>query len=366
MELLKKLKTDRRYQLGAFIGGFVLISIIIWIVIFVFVFNNDPQEDFLSFKKLLPQVEEAEDNAPIQPRDLDGMMVAREDAHQWPVGIMIENAAFGGVRPQSGLAQALVVYEIIVEGGITRLMAVYAGESADEIGPVRSARDTYLEFASELQSVYGHAGGSFSALQALDSFSEEVVDLDALSGDGKYFYRKDTNYAPHNLFTSTHYLDLMLRDKELEVEAEFEPWKFTDSDPSQEEDKIDYIKVDFSAPSYLAEWKYNTDENYYERWNGGIAHVDANTGDVLTAKNIVVQSVDEGWNIEGKGRINFPVTGQGEAHIFNDGKVTQATWKKEDRTSRTKYYNEQEEEIEFVRGNSWVEILPVTSSLEYN
>lgn len=365
-KIWRELKENRRLQLGILIGTLILVALLIWVLVYITVKNQQVEDDFLSIQATLPEIEDdtyVDPNA-IVPRALDGMMVSAKEANQWPVAIMIENAAFGGVRPQSGISRALVVYEIIVEGGITRWMAIFAGEDVDEIGPVRSARDTYLEFASELHAVYGHAGGSFTALNAIDSFSE-VVDFDALSGDGRFFWRNSKLAAPHNLFTSTNYLDLMLRDKELlDKKAEFESWKFKDLEDNPE-DIIDYIKVDFSAPSYLVEWKYNEEGQYYERWNGGELHHDPATEDTYTAKNIIVQVVPPGWQIEGKGRINFAVTGEGPGYIFNNGKVQEVTWKKPDRASRTKYYDEHDEEIELVRGNIWVEILPDDRPLEY-
>src|SRR3989339_2036682 len=99
------------------------------------------------------------------PRRIDGVLVKPEESNLLPVCVMIENAAFGGVRPQSGLSQAQLVYEVIVEGGITRFMAVFsnATQANAVIGPGRSARDTYLEFVSELELAYAHAGGSYNA-----------------------------------------------------------------------------------------------------------------------------------------------------------------------------------------------------------
>lgn len=302
----------------------------------------------------------------ISKRRIDGMPVATADANKWPIAVMIENAAFDGVRPQAGLSRALLVYEIIVEGGITRFMAVFGGEDASLIGPVRSARDTYLEFASELHAVYTHAGGSYTALQSLRNFPE-VTNLDALSADGKYFWRDNSRYSPHNLFTSTEKLTLMLRDKGLlDKTADYTSWKFADNaDLPNNASVVNDIQLDFSTPSYSVEWKYNSDAKYYERYNGGELQHDRMNNEVLSAKNVIVQIVPPGWYIEGKGRINFSVTGEGKAYLFNQGFLTEATWKKADRISRTLFYDNTGKEITFNSGNIWIEILPSDRTLTY-
>lgn len=300
------------------------------------------------------------------PRHLDGMVVATAQVNEWPVCLMVENAAFDGVRPQSGLSRALVVYEVIVEGGITRLMGVFGGEPITKIGPVRSARDTYIEFVSELNCLYGYAGGSFTATQATQQLG--LHTLNALSADGKYYWRDTQLYAPHNLFTSGDLLLLAIRDKQLEdVDPNYDTWTFRDQPNGVAKDAVvaNEVNIDFSSPSYAVRWVYNQEQGYYERYNGGVLHIDRETGDTLTARNVIVELVPPGTEIEGKGRINFSVTGEGEVLIFRSGEVVKGIWKKANRTTRTQFYDEQGKSIELNRGNTWVEIVPADRSVTY-
>jgi hypothetical protein len=306
---------------------------------------------------------------------------------------MIENAAFGGVRPQSGLNSASVVYEVIVEGGITRFMAVFAGEQSDEVGPVRSARDTYLEFASEYDCMYTHAGGSYTAMTAIPRFG--LRDLDALR-EPQFFWRDSTKYAPHNLFTSTEKLEeaVVAHSWHLEDEPDYESWNFveavgapevseeTDSAEAVEgedtvagedteegaavveeetvengEEAISQLQILFGG-SYNVQYDYNDEGNYYERTNGNILQTDAATGETLRTNNIVVMHVGAGTSIEGKGRINWPVTGEGDVEIYHDGRVYYGTWKKPSRTERTQFYDADGELLPLVQGNTWVEVVP--------
>lgn len=299
---------------------------------------------------------------PILPRRLDGMMVASEDANRVPVCVMIENAAFSGVRPQSGLSHASVVYEVVVEGGITRLMAVYAGEQSPVVGPVRSARDTYLEFVSEYDCAYVHAGGSFTAMQAIPRF--ELRDVDGLR-EGKYFYRDSSKGAPHNLFTSTEELYRAVEEHGWTTDRppQYESWLFTDdlyrdsAYDSSAAGAVDTIEVLFGG-SYNVQYTYNPEQNTYNRLNGGVQQIDAATGSPLTTRTIVVQHVGEGQYIEGKGRVNWPVTGEGIVEIFHDGAMISGTWKKPTRTDRTVFVDANGNPIPLVRGAVWVEVVP--------
>lgn len=302
------------------------------------------------------------DEPTVVERHIDGMMVATADANMVPACVMIENAAFDGVRPQSGLSAASVVYEVIVEGGITRLMAVYAGEQADEVGPVRSARDTYLEFASEYNCGYAHAGGSYTAMLAIPRF--DMRNIDALL-ESKYFWRDSGKYSPHNLFTSTANLYEAIGDGHSWTdEPTYATWNFANDDELPTGEAATEVNIAFGG-SYDVQYRYNAEGKYYERVNGGIVQTDANTGNTLTTRNIIIEKVPEGIYIEGKGRVNFAVTGEGEVYIFRNGVLTQGTWKKADRLDRTRYYDADGNEIALARGNTWVEVVPEGYSYDW-
>lgn len=305
----------------------------------------------------------AEETAPLTlPRRIDGIVVATADANNVPACVMIENAAFDGVRPQSGLSAASVVYEIIVEGGITRLMAVYAGEQADPVGPVRSARDTYLEFASEYNCAYVHAGGSYTAMSAIPRF--DMRELEALR-EYQWFWRDSSKYSPHNLFTNTENLYKAISEGHSWTdEPTYVSWKFVDDTKLPAGDAATEVNINFGG-SYDVTYTYNMEGKYYERTNGGVLQTDANSGATLTTRNIIVQHVPPGIFIEGKGRVNFSVTGEGVVEIFRNGVLTKGTWKKSDRVSRTQFFDDTGAEISLARGNSWVEIVPEEYSVTW-
>ena len=296
------------------------------------------------------------------PRHIDGVVVATADANLVPACVMIENAAFDGVRPQSGLSAASVVYEIIVEGGITRLMAVYAGEQADPVCPIPTSHYTYLEFASEYNCAYVHAGGSYTAQLAIDNF--ELRDIDALR-EYQWFWRDSSKYSPHNLFTNTANLYQAIAEGHSWIEAPtYVSWQFVDDAKLPDGIVATEVKVNYGG-AYNIIYTYNPEGKYYERTNGGVLQIDNNNDRTLTTRNIIIQHVPPGSYIEGKGRVNFSVTGEGVVEIIRNGVLTKGVWKKANRLDRTRFYDETGEEIQLARGNSWVEIVPEGYTVEW-
>lgn len=300
-------------------------------------------------------------------RRLDGMIVDREKADYLPYAVMMENLL--SVRPQSGLSQAAVVYETLVEGGSTRFLAVFdPSEIIPEIMPVRSARPYYLEWSSEYGALYAHAGGSPLALTVIWE-NPDINDLEALSSDAVYFWRDHTKGAPHNLVTSSEKMNFALRDKELnDKEADFDSWEFKDEAMLEERgDNGKILSFNFSyGITYKVDFAYHREENEYLRSNANRPHLDKNTGQQIAVKNVIIQLVEEPVLNGGKGRLDIYVGGEGKAWIFRDGQVIEGIWRKGSRIDRTLFYDLEGNEVEFNRGNTWVHVVPKTQEVTYN
>ena len=121
------------------------------------------------------------------------------DSNTRPYAVMIDNVA--QARPHSGLDKAYLVYEIIVEGNLTRLMAVFRDVKVDEIGPIRSARPYFVDYVLENDAIYVHHGRSPQAKEQIDEY--DVEDLEGLFNPAGMFWRDQNRYAPHNSYTST-------------------------------------------------------------------------------------------------------------------------------------------------------------------
>lgn len=298
------------------------------------------------------------------PRRLDGVAVEAAISNLPVVAIVIENLV--SIRPQSSLGQANLVYETLAEGGITRFLALYsAGQDIDRIGPVRSARLYFVDWAEEYSGLFAHVGGSPQALGALGT-EEYLTDLNQF-GYSQFYFRDDNIGAPHNLFTTSELMTFALRDLDLQNSApDYDPFLFKkDTDKKNRPETVDPIGIEFSSADYAVEWRYDRDSNSYLRWNGGIEHMDANTNEQIRAKNIVVQYVDSSLIDTESGRLDITTLGEGNAIVFQDGEAITGTWKKTERGDRTKFYDEGGDEIKMNAGTTWIEAVPNTKEVSY-
>ncbi len=297
-------------------------------------------------------------------RRVDGVIVSPEDAtNAFPVAIMIDNIP--PAWPHSGLEAASIFYEALVEGGATRIMAVFAGGKSDKIGPIRSARPYYLEWVSEYDAFYGHVGGSPEALAAIDGLG--IKDFSQFY-NGQYFWRDQARYAPHNVYTSSELIDLALRDNGYDtIQPEYQTWKYKDEKPLEERPRLEAdIEIRFSSgQTWVSNYRYDYQLNSYKKFQAGQPHIDDETGNQLLAKNVIVIVVPEITDYGEKGRITLDVTGEGRAFIFRDGEKIVGKWKKPGRLDRTLFYDESETEISLNRGTTWVSVVPADKEVLY-
>ncbi len=302
-------------------------------------------------------------------RALDGVEVASSAlTHPAPVGMMIENLTV--VRPQHGLSAASVVYEALAEGGVTRFLAVFpgaGGKSLEKIGPVRSARPYYLQWFAEYSGLYGHAGGSPRALEDIRNDAALYTDFNGIGSAGKYFWRDRSTWAPHNLFTSSAMLALAIRDLGFEDSTlpktgwQFKDDRLLDARPADGQ----FVRIGFSGKAYETEYRYHRDTNTYLRFNGGQEHLDAENGEQIRVKNVVVQYIPPIVNVGEKGRLTLEVEGTGKALFFIDGGANLGTWQKAGKAERTRFFLENGQEVTFSRGNTWIAVIPETQVVEY-
>ena len=288
-------------------------------------------------------------------RFLDGVMVDKGKENLLPMAVMIENHV--DARPQSGLSRASLVYEAEAEGGITRFLAVFdPGENIEKIGPVRSARPYYIDWANELKALYIHCGGSPEALAKI--INERINDLNEFYNAGN-FWRDNLRAAPHNVYTSTEKLLNYLEREKIENERPgmATAWKFKEDTDAALRPKASKITVNYKGAPFTVLWSYDNINNEYSRFQGGLKHADTD-GREIRAKNIIIQFV-ESRIIDEEGRRQVATVGSGKAKICLDGQCREGIWKKKDKKSRTAYFEADGREIEFNSGASWIEVVPI-------
>jgi hypothetical protein len=261
------------------------------------------------------------DASTVAMRSLDGMPVAPEDAALQPYAVMVENAP--DARPLAGPAEANLVVEAPVEGGITRLMLVFdATNTASEIGPVRSARPYFVELADAIDAVYAHVGGSPDALAQIRSTSG-FRNLDEFS-NGKSFWRSAKRFAPHNVFTSMD--DLRAADEAKGWGAgSMRPWHYLRPTDATSTGDVRNISIPYGG-TFDVEWTYDAETNGYTRHQAGAIQRDAD-GAVVTSTNVLVLLSEE-RTLDDVGRLRIRTTGNGKVWLFRDGRRFDVTWRR--------------------------------------
>lgn len=312
----------------------------------------------------IPQKKPVQTDSSSQPEPvkytspLDGLEYDNKDlANRHPLAVIVENHP--SARPQFGLIDASIVYEAITEGGITRFMAIFGPTNTKEIGPIRSARLFFMDWLKEFDAFFAHAGGNEDALANIGTYA--IKDI---PHSNAYYWRdyKGRNVASeHTLYSSTEKLYEYASDKKYDINSSnYEKYKFKkDGPPAIEGGKG--VEINFSSPSFKVIWNYDAATNSYSRSMAGSEHKDAASGETIKAKNIIVQTVSRTLQPHGSyGNQNwvFDTIGSGNAKIYRDGKEINATWKKTELISRTKFYDESGSEIEFNPGKTWIEVVP--------
>lgn len=274
-----------------------------------------------------------------------------------PIAVMIDN--HNGAWPQAGLNQAYLVYEIIVEGGETRLMALFKGVNVDKIGPVRSSRHYFLDYAMENDAIYAHYGWSPQAESDIKRFS--INNLNGITESETTFWRVKDKSAPHNAVTST---DAILKA------AKAKKYKTT----STKESVLNYVTDDVKledgqgATSVIiphstlqtVKYEYDEENQVYKRYARNKAQTDWDTGNSVTTKNIIITFCDnyELDDVENKGRQGLKNIGTFDGYYITNGKAIKIKCIKEERNTQTRYEDLKGNEIEVNDGNTWINICP--------
>lgn len=240
-----------------------------------------------------------------------------------PITVMINNAP--AARPQSGLTEADLLYEVLLEGGITRYVAVFQnGDEEATIGPIRSIRPYLIELGESLHGVLVHSGGSPEAYSIMKKESKE--HLDEITNAGAYFWRDKARKAPHNLYSKLEQMRKGALKKKFELSDTAIPaFTFRAPDELIEGEKATDIDITFLLKSYKVSYHYNADTLLYERSINDKPHIDLNNEQILTATNIVILGADHKV-LDDIGRLGVDVNSGGEAMLFERGKVIEGQW----------------------------------------
>ena len=280
-----------------------------------------------------------------------------------PIAVMINN--LNDARPyQSGLQDAYIVYEIIVEGGVTRMLAVFKDADTARLGPVRSSRHYYLDYALENDAIYVHYGWSPQAKSDIRTLG--INNINGLYDDSP-FTREDLPVAwEHRVFTSMERLVANAKKKNYRMTSDAKTLLnySVDEVTIDDEEAIDANEISIKYSYYTTTgYKYNPDDKLYYRSVNGKEHVDYVSKKQFTAKNIIIAYAANSYIAnDNKGRQDLNNLGTGSGYYITDGKAVPITWEKKTRKDQTVYKYKDGKEITVNDGNTFIQIAPPKSA----
>lgn len=295
---------------------------------------------------------EATSTAPLLvPRLLDGVLVPRGEEALGTRAVMVENML--DARPLSGLSKASIVIEAPVEGGITRFMALFAATTTvAEVGPIRSARPYYVDWAEGWKAAYFHVGGSPEALDKIRTLDGHFLNIDEM-GSGQYFWRAKDRFAPHNTYTSNELMNAATAAAPTSTTvATFLAWHFQDAATTTDRGTDATIKIAYGGV-YNVTWKFDAARDVYVRTQAKKTQTDRD-GSAVESENVILIKTDA-QVLDEKGRLKLRTVGSGEAIIYHDGKRFVARWR---RSAGEPIHFESTDGSDYLltRGRTWIEV----------
>ena len=271
------------------------------------------------------------------------------------VAVKIENSK--EARPQSGLEQADLVWEELVEGGITRFIAVYNSQLPAAIGPIRSVRPTDSRILSPFGGLVAFSGGQAPFIQAVKDEGLQVISFDA--GDAGFYRTKDRK-APHNVYGNLSEFLAQAKNTAPPATQFIFATSASESLVAQSTETATSIQTTFSGYA-KPNWTFDGGSGKYLRFEGQTP-AKANSGEQLSATNVIALKVPivqtKYVDPAGTPVPDTQLIGEGEAMVFTGGKAQRGTWKKSQASSVLKVLTDDGLDITLAPGNTWVELVP--------
>jgi hypothetical protein len=289
-------------------------------------------------------------------------------ANRLPLAVMIDDNVIA--RPQSGFNAASIVYQAPADGGEDRYMLVFQELDGPDIGPVRSGRPYFVNWAAEYRAGFAHYGGDLKMQQYVPTINGRLLyDINALGAGAGAYHRISSRARPHNGYTSTEALwttaARLGAPAAMVAEVGLRPFK--EDAHAEDRPRMGSISVPYGRGA--AGYTYSAATNSYHRSIAGSAQIDPVDGQRVIARNVVVLfmklSVDTKTE-PGHSRPVLAQIGQGTALVFRDGTVISGTWRKGDAGDLTRFYDAAENEIALNRGRIFIQVVATGTNVTYD
>ena len=273
-----------------------------------------------------------------------------------PIAAMINNV--GAALPHRGLSKADIVYEVVVEGGITRLLAVFGNaKNIPYVGPIRSSRHYYVDFALPYNAIYLHFGGSPAGYDRIKSTGIDNIDGMNYSRD---FYqdkaRANSKGKEHSYFVSADEFYPIMEMAGYEIKGETKaPFDFYDTEYFPENKDANEVFASFSGAA-SSTFTYDKSTGLYFKKRNGTDHIDADTGAVLNYKNILVLFTSIG-SYNGEALRREVALNSGKGYYVTNGGSEEISWKKGASANQFVFTNANGENLKVNTGKTYICII---------
>ena len=302
------------------------------------------------------------DNKYVEKEDnysLEELTIVNEKSDSRVYAVSIDNV--DSALPQAGINSSYLTYEVIVEGGLTRFLALFKDANLDKIGPVRSARHYFLDYAFENDAILVHYGQSYIAEEDI-----KTTKIENMNGVlvGQYFYRENDRQSPHNAYTSYNLITKYTKKYEQTKESDL-LLNYSIADINLDNGEV-ANNVVINYPNNEVVYEYDSVNRLYNRFQNGKKQVDQLTGKQIFAENIIIQKVKNYNYTEGTVYQSLDNIGNGKGIYITNGKYKEITWKKNTRKGKTTYKYLDGKEIEVNDGKTFINIQPINYRYDIN
>ena len=302
---------------------------------------------------------EATTAAPAFVLPFSGKAVDDEELlHRRPLAVMMDNHP--DARPQAGLTEADLVYEIKVEGTYTRYMLVFQSEDLPRVGPIRSSREYYLDEMQGLQALYLHVGGAAPALERIADEGYETLDFVGMERDSSR-----GKVAPHNVYSQQTLMEAAAERRGFDLTVEdVRAYSYnTEAKVPAGGQAAEEVEVEF-WPDNISLFTYDEETGAYTLAKDANPIIDQNTDETFPITNIIIREAES--RPIGNTWLDIDVVGEGAGWYVTQGKAVEITWSKESVDELARYYDADGNELQLNPGKTWIEVVdpgdPVTFS----
>lgn len=279
-----------------------------------------------------------------------------------PVAVMIDNEG-SRVLPQGGLNKAQLVYEIIVEGGLSRIMPVFWNADPTMIGPVRSSRHYFLDYAMEHDAIYVHFGWSPQAREDIPKLG--INNINGLYVDSVFWELTKDPGNWQDSYTSMERIKSYIEKVKYRTETETAfPFNYNNV-PEELSDGTNAGEINIKYSSaYNCGFIYDNESGMYKRVRYGKPQMERVSEKQLEAMNIIIQHVHNS-TIKGdkEDRQELKTVGSGKGYFITRGKAIEITWSKDSRKGASKYTDAKGNEIVLNPGQTWIQVVPINAKI---